>query len=84
MKLKDRSDTQPQRAQRVDYNRLKHERAQENNNQKQSNNSNGSELHKYAHSFHYQSDNNNGMLLNVNRLLVIRKLNIIHEFALKK
>ncbi|CAF3935091.1 unnamed protein product [Rotaria sordida] len=55
----DRNDTQPQRAQRVDYNRLKRERAQEINNQKLNNNFNNSELHKYAHSFHYQSENTN-------------------------
>ncbi|CAF2817743.1 unnamed protein product [Rotaria sp. Silwood2] len=55
----DHNDIQPQRAQRVDYNRLKRERAQEVNNQKQNNNSNNAELLKYAHSFHYQSENNN-------------------------
>ncbi|CAM2699484.1 unnamed protein product [Rotaria socialis] len=57
----DRCDIQPQRAQRVDYNRLKHERTQEINHQKQyhNNNTNNVELHKYAHPFHYQSENNN-------------------------
>jgi hypothetical protein len=59
--LKDRNDNQPQRAQRVDYNRLKRERAQEIKNP----NSINPELHEYAYPFHYQSDstnnNNNGM-----------------------
>ncbi|CAF0829587.1 unnamed protein product [Rotaria sp. Silwood1] len=54
----DRNDTQSQRAQRVDYNRLKRERAQEVNNQKQNNHLNNAELLKYAYSFHYQSENN--------------------------
>ncbi|CAF2095799.1 unnamed protein product [Rotaria magnacalcarata] len=58
----DRCDIQPQRAQRVDYNRLKHERTQEINNQKQyNNNTNNVELHKYVHPFHYQSENNNDL-----------------------
>ncbi|CAF3642604.1 unnamed protein product [Rotaria socialis] len=59
----DRCDIQPQRAQRVDYNRLKHERTQEINHQKQyhNNNTNNVELHKYAHPFHYQSENNNDL-----------------------
>ncbi|CAF1946062.1 unnamed protein product [Rotaria magnacalcarata] len=58
----DRCDIQPQRAQRVDYNRLKHERTQEINNQKQyNNNTNNVELHKYVHPFHYQPENNNDL-----------------------
>jgi hypothetical protein len=57
--LKDRNDIQPQRAQRVDYNRLKHERTQEMNKQKSNINSINPGLHEYAYPFHYQSENNN-------------------------
>ncbi len=58
IQLKDRNDNQPQRAQRVDYNRLKRDRAREITNQKPTNNSINPELHEYA--FHYRSENNNG------------------------
>jgi hypothetical protein len=54
----DRNDTQPQRAQRVDYNRLKHERAHEIANQQYNNNIISPELLEYAYPFHYQSENN--------------------------
>jgi hypothetical protein len=62
MKFKARTDTQSQRAQRVDYNRIKHERAQEINNQQQNKNSINSDLHKYVYPFHYQTENNNGTI----------------------
>ncbi|CAF0878359.1 unnamed protein product [Rotaria sp. Silwood1] len=58
----DRIDIQPQRAQRVDYNRLKHERAQELvNQQQQQNNNNNSispELLEYAYPFHHRTEDN--------------------------
>ena len=59
-------DTQPQRAQRVDYNRLKREHVQETTNHQQHNNyhstssSTRSELLEYAYPFHYRSDKNHG------------------------
>jgi len=61
MWFKDRTDVPSQRAQRVDYSRLKHERAQEVVNQ-QYNNSISSELLEYAYPFHYQSENNYGRI----------------------
>ncbi|CAF1146429.1 unnamed protein product [Adineta steineri] len=56
-----RNDTQqPQRAQRIDYNRLKREHAQEINNPKPNNNNSiNPNLHQYAYPFHKQSINNN-------------------------
>jgi hypothetical protein len=61
-KFENVNDTQPQRAQRVDYNRLKRERAQEITNQKSNNHSINPELHEYTYPFHYQSENNNGTI----------------------
>ena len=58
-KLKDRNENQLQRVQLVDYNRLKRERTQEINNQKGMSNS---KFSQYAYPFHYQSENNNGMI----------------------
>ncbi|CAF1619556.1 unnamed protein product, partial [Adineta ricciae] len=61
-----RNDAQPQRAQRIDYNRLKRERAQEINNPKGNSNNNNSsnnlinpQLHQYAFPFQNQSENTN-------------------------
>ncbi|CAF0761458.1 unnamed protein product [Adineta steineri] len=55
----DRADLQSQRVQRVDYNRLKHERAHEVTNSCYNNNNTISpELLEYAYPFHYQSENN--------------------------
>lgn len=55
----DRNDSQPQRAQRIDYNRLKRERAQETINQQYSSNNNiNPELLDYAYPLHSCSDNN--------------------------
>jgi hypothetical protein len=61
IQLKDRNDNQPQRAQRVDYNRLKRDRAREIINPKPTNTN--SELHEYA--FH---DHNNGRRYSINSL----------------
>ena len=59
--MKDRTDNQAQQAQRVDYNRLKHDRAQEAINQQYHNNNIVShDLQEYAYPFHYQSENNHG------------------------
>jgi predicted amidohydrolase len=60
VKLKVCNDIQPQRAQRVDYNRLKHERTQEAVNQQYNNNIISPELLEYAYPFHYQSEDNHG------------------------
>lgn len=58
--MKDRNDNQLQHAQRVDYNRLKHDRAQEAINQQYHNNIVSHDLEEYAYPFHYQSENHHG------------------------
>ncbi|CAM4750007.1 unnamed protein product [Rotaria magnacalcarata] len=54
----DRTDVQPQRVQRVDYNRLKRERAQEVVNQQSSDTSINPELLEYTYPFCQRSENN--------------------------
>ena len=66
---KDRTDIQPQRPQRVDYNRLKRERAQEITNQQYDNNNISPELLEYAYPFHYKSETNHGKVSKSIRIL---------------
>ncbi len=70
IEFKDRNDIQPQRAQRVDYNRLKRERAQETANQQYNNSNISPELLEYAYPFHYQSENNQGKRYQFTNLLL--------------
>lgn len=57
---KDRTDVQSQRTQRIDYNRLKHERELEHSNQEYDNGSINPELLEYAYPSYHRSDDGHG------------------------
>ena len=79
--MKDRTEVQSQRVQKVDYNRLKHDRAQEVANQQYHNKNNviSPELLEYAYPCHYQSENNYGKISQLLKICVFEK-DVINPF----